>query len=225
MVQNKADIKVVPLVCKTCGSILKANEGEVLFFCPNCETGWEIVVNSLVKRQVFYAAPHKSYPQALKILYLPFWVYEISELEIMDEDKKRKDYFYQKLENINKIYVEAYDSFMSNYYGNLAQQYITASDQYNRTRPERIVGCTRSSVTLEPFLKYYLLRFMDRLRDVTDVDIAFKSTEPVLIGFPYAWISQHEIKDLTLGMSILTQGIMNFHVFVREFYPQQMGTG
>ncbi len=214
---DKKPIHIIPLICKTCGQKLSGDDNDVLFFCTFCNTGWEVVGDELVERKVYRAQPSTSLSGFDNIIWLPFWVFEIEDIIIDAKDDKLREVFMDKSSKIKHVYVEAYDSFMGSLYGNLALQYLGNSIDYELTRAERVVGCTRPADELIPHIKYYILKYLDKLRDVTEIDLEVEQGDIYLVLFPYALVEEHQLLDLMLNIKILSQGIMNFPTFVREY--------
>ncbi|MCD6385765.1 hypothetical protein J7M23_08310 [Candidatus Sumerlaeota bacterium] len=217
MPEEATQIKVIPLICRNCGSALSGAEEDILFFCPRCRVGWEISGSSFKERKVFYAKPRKKDQRFEKLIYLPFWVFEISNIEIKAKPERIREFFMRKSSGVNRIYVEAYECFMGDIYGNLALRYLHSAPRYELVEARKVVGCTRSAETVLPFLKYYLLRYLDQFQDITGVEVSLDSNEFYLVCFPYAFVGENQLLDLTLDFTILTQGILNFHSFRQEF--------
>lgn len=217
MPEGFTEIKVIPLICRNCAATLSGAEDDILFFCPRCRIGWELSGNSFKERKVFYAKPQKIDYQIEKLIYLPFWVFEISNLEIKAKNERLRDLFVRKSSSLDRIYVEAYECFMGDIYGNLAMRYLHSAPHYELIPARKVVGCTRGSEVLLPFLKYYILRYLDQFHDISGVEITVETNEFYLVCFPYAPVGENQLLDLTLNFSILSQGILNFHSFRREF--------
>jgi len=212
------EIRVIPLVCKSCGNALNGAEEDVVFYCPQCAKGWEFHDNSLAECAVYYVKPSRDISEfsQYKVYYLPFWVFELDDVEIICHENRDKEVFIRKMKQVPRIYVEAYESFMGDIYGNLAMRYLMKNPDYELVKAEKVVGCTRLSHHIVPYLKYYLLRYLDQFRDVTNLELKITTGRHYLACFPYVQVNS-ELLDLTIDVKICIQGIMNFHVFDRTF--------
>ena len=67
-----ADIKIIPLRCPDCGNDIESGEDDVVHFCTNCGSGYEIILGKFKKINVFFAKAEESlYNKTL--YYLPMW--------------------------------------------------------------------------------------------------------------------------------------------------------
>ena len=210
-------MKVIPLICRNCGLNLEADQNDVLFYCPDCRKGWELWDNALIERKVYYASTPESISPGQRLLYLPYWVFDIKKIDLSMDDTKTREFFYRKIKGISKIYIEAYESFMTHLYGNMALRYMFESPQYSLLPPQKIVGCTRSSELIRPYLHLYLLKYLDRFNDVTGLDLRLEHGEPYLVAFPHLTIGNNELLDLIMNVKMLIRSIMNFPLFERAF--------
>ena len=222
MHENHQKISIIPLRCNSCGHELSGAEDDVFFLCPLCGVGWEVEGNGLVSRKAFYVHSPATLNNQAPLVYLPFWVFEIHDLTLSSKRARTTSRLMDEVQKMKRIYVEAYDSFMGDVYGNLALRYLKDLSSYEFVPPGRIVGCTRLSGRILPYIRHYILRHLDKTQDVTDMEISFNVSDIFIAGFPYSVKDEHTLIDLMTGLSILTMGIMNFHVFRREF---RIGTG
>jgi predicted RNA-binding Zn-ribbon protein involved in translation (DUF1610 family) len=77
------DIKLIPLRCPDCGKDIESGEGDVVHFCSNCGSGFEVVQDKLKKVSIIFAKPEEDFVNK-KLYYLPMWQI-LSEISV---DKK-----------------------------------------------------------------------------------------------------------------------------------------
>jgi len=69
---GKIDIKLIPLRCPDCGNDIQSDEDDVVHFCTNCGSGYEVVLGKFKKVNVFFAKPEKE-SAGKRLYYLPMW--------------------------------------------------------------------------------------------------------------------------------------------------------
>jgi len=79
------DIKLIPLRCPDCGNDIESGEDDLVHFCSNCGSGYEIILDKLKKVNVIFAKPQEGIENK-KLYYLPMWQI-LSKISI---DKKPK---------------------------------------------------------------------------------------------------------------------------------------
>lgn len=66
------DIKLIPLRCPDCGKDIKSGEDDLVHFCSNCGSGYEIVFDKFKKVNVIFVKPEEEFENK-KLYYLPMW--------------------------------------------------------------------------------------------------------------------------------------------------------
>lgn len=79
------DIKLIPLRCPDCGNDIQSGEDDIVHFCSNCGSGYEVILDKLKKVKVVFAKPQEEIENK-KMYYLPMWQI-LSKISI---DKKPK---------------------------------------------------------------------------------------------------------------------------------------
>lgn len=66
------DIKLIPLRCPDCGVDIESGEDDLVHFCANCGSGFEVVFDKLKKVNVIFVKPQEGIENK-KLYYLPMW--------------------------------------------------------------------------------------------------------------------------------------------------------
>ncbi len=66
------DIKLIPLRCPDCGKDIESGEDDLVHFCTNCGSGFEVVLDKLKKVHVLFVKPQKEVENK-RLYYLPMW--------------------------------------------------------------------------------------------------------------------------------------------------------
>ena len=66
------DIKLIPLRCPDCGKDIQSGEDDLVHFCSNCGSGYEIALGKFKKVNVIFVKPEKEFENK-KLYYLPMW--------------------------------------------------------------------------------------------------------------------------------------------------------
>jgi hypothetical protein len=68
----KTDIKLIPLRCPDCGKDIQSGEDDLVHFCSNCGSAYEIALDKFKKVNVIYVKPEEKIENK-KLYYLPMW--------------------------------------------------------------------------------------------------------------------------------------------------------
>jgi hypothetical protein len=68
----KTDIKLIPLRCPDCGKDIQSGEDDLVHFCSNCGSAYEISLDKFKKVPVIFVKP-KEEIENKKLYYLPMW--------------------------------------------------------------------------------------------------------------------------------------------------------
>lgn len=72
--RDEKQLVILPLKCLNCSSDLRALEEDVVFFCPLCQSCWELKGSTFQERKLFVAKRKINTPKKLAdAFYLPFW--------------------------------------------------------------------------------------------------------------------------------------------------------
>jgi len=66
------DIKLIPLRCPDCGKDIQSGEDDLVHFCANCGSGFEVVLDKFKKVNVIFVKPQEEFENK-KLYYLPMW--------------------------------------------------------------------------------------------------------------------------------------------------------
>jgi predicted RNA-binding Zn-ribbon protein involved in translation (DUF1610 family) len=66
------DIKLIPLRCPDCGKDIQSGEDDLVHFCSNCGSAYEVVLDKFKKVNVIFVKPEKKFENK-KLYYLPMW--------------------------------------------------------------------------------------------------------------------------------------------------------
>jgi hypothetical protein len=66
------DIKLIPLRCPDCGKDIQSGEDDLVHFCSNCGSGYEVVLDKFKKVNVIFVKPQEEFENK-KLYYLPMW--------------------------------------------------------------------------------------------------------------------------------------------------------
>ena len=82
---DPSGLRLVALKCEKCGSLLDADQNDVVYYCNNCDTGYELIneKDELVPAEVDFALPANV--MDAEIIYYPFWVFD-ADVEISSRD-------------------------------------------------------------------------------------------------------------------------------------------
>jgi len=66
------DIKLIPLRCPDCGKDIESGEDDLVHFCSNCGSGFEVVLDKFKKVNIIFVKPKEEFANK-KLYYLPMW--------------------------------------------------------------------------------------------------------------------------------------------------------
>lgn len=66
------DIKLIPLCCPDCGKDIESGEDDIVHFCSNCGSGFEVVQDKFKKVNIIFVKPKEEFANK-KLYYLPMW--------------------------------------------------------------------------------------------------------------------------------------------------------
>jgi hypothetical protein len=67
-----SDIKLIPLRCPECGVDIESEEDDVVHFCSNCGSGFEVSLDNFKKVDVVFVKPETKV-KTKTLYYLPLW--------------------------------------------------------------------------------------------------------------------------------------------------------
>lgn len=89
------DIKLLPLRCPDCGMDIDSKEFDMVHFCSNCGTGFQISGSSFKKINVLYAKPEVDIKDKT-VYYLPMWQM-LASITMKNKYKLKKDEFPEEM--------------------------------------------------------------------------------------------------------------------------------
>ncbi|MBN1693965.1 hypothetical protein JW879_01010 [candidate division WOR-3 bacterium] len=66
------DIKLIPLRCPDCGIDIESGEDDIVHFCSNCGSGFEVTRDKFKKVDIIFVKPKEEFANN-KLYYLPMW--------------------------------------------------------------------------------------------------------------------------------------------------------
>ncbi|HSG81769.1 MAG TPA: hypothetical protein VLC48_05955 [Gemmatimonadota bacterium] len=176
--------RVFVLRCQACRAELPATSNDVAFRCPQCGRAWEIADGALRERPSFHVAP----PAAARgaILYLPYWSFPVSaSAEPRTRDEKTLT-ARDRAAKFERAWVAAYSIHRPTYVGEWGLVYTRVPPGWEaRTGhgPEA-AGATIASSDAKKIVTHYILMEIDRMADISTLDINMNVGDPELWAIP-----------------------------------------
>ena len=173
------EIRVIPLVCPSCGSDLAGPDSVRMFYCANCCTAHDLEAGESTK--VSFA--DSQFLLAGDIIFLPFWHFDAAiDLRSQDPKKMRE---LAAAPRIDRIWVAAFAMRNATVFGDPG--FILTQRQTDwRPRPDgHLAGADLSEKGAEAIARYFALSMIDKRVDITGVDAGITLTDPHLVGVPF----------------------------------------
>ena len=198
---------IQPLVCPECGNELEGLSSDAVFFCKYCQTAAEITPGGLKMYPVTVAYPEK---ESLKPdVCIPFWSFEISvEVRLNGagtecppnmavhafEHMQRKimDTAQRVVGHWTRVLVPAIRMFRPSYYGDPGFIYSCLQKEIPSFKQERgigqfvMLGASRKLVDAARYPRLYALLAVDRIIDITKLDLVIQFKNAQILGIPFA---------------------------------------
>lgn len=214
-------LKVIPLKCLNCASLLNGFENDWIFFCASCQLGWDFSAQKPTPLRLSYARAKKLPPQYQMLFYLPFYYYQVSfNLSAPKQISPRVNLLLQEL---RYIYVPAYQLLRESYFGDLGLIYTEAGikleeeTQLFRPDAQKIGSATRCPSDAKPYLNYYPLLIIDKKQDITGMELKVNSSLDRIWAIPFFDLGK-EIQEGILGKTFPLYALETIDEFRRARY-------
>jgi len=204
-------LRLVALKCSKCGSLLKAEPNDIVFYCNNCGTGFELIneKDELAAVNIDFALPAKK--QDAEIVYLPFWVFDTNiQINSRDSDQTLgsaagfiKNIFSggDGRKPVKKFYVPAFETPITNI-RTLGMEFTKNQPELESIKKDKLTGCRFSSMDAQKLADFIFLSIEaekpDMLKNIT---YSLGLSSPRAIGIPF-YKTGSSLTDGILGITI-----------------------
>ncbi|MBW6517909.1 MAG: hypothetical protein K0A89_05350 [ANME-2 cluster archaeon] len=209
---QRSGLRLVALKCEKCGSLLDADQHDVVYYCNNCDTGYEIIneKDELVPIEVEFAIPENK--RGSEIFYYPFWVFD-SDIEITSREAsgtagslgkfiKKNLGMEGEAKPVEKFFVPAFDTSMENV-KMLGLEFTQKQPDYDTIKKDKLRGCIYSREDAEKIADFIFLSMeAERADMLKHISYSLGLSSPKIVGIPF-------YKDERLG---LVDGIIGIEV-------------
>lgn len=192
---DPSGLRLVALKCEKCGSLLDADQNDVVYYCNNCDTGYELIneMDELAPAEVDFALPANVLDA--EVIYYPFWVFD-TDIKISSRDAsgtssvsgelfKKKQNDGDVTNSVKKFYVPAFDTSLENI-KQLGLGFTRQQPDYETVKKDKIRGCIYSSKDAEKIAEFIFLSLEaekpDMIRSIS-YDLGLSS--PKIVGMPF----------------------------------------
>ncbi len=208
---DPSGLRLVALKCEKCGSLLDADQNDVVYYCNNCDTGYELIneKDELVPAEVDFALPADV--MDAEIIYYPFWVFD-ADVEISSRDASGTgilgDIFKKKgggedvTKPVEKFYVPAFDTSMENI-KRLGLGFTQNQPDYETVKKDKITGCIYSSKDAEKIAEFIFLSLEAEKPDmISNISYDLGLSSPKIVGMPFYRTDGSGLVDGILGIDL-----------------------
>jgi hypothetical protein len=200
-------LRLVALKCQKCGSLLNADTKDVVFYCGNCDSGFELIneKDELVPVNIDFAIPNKKINA--EMVYHPFWVFD-ANVKINSRDAAGSitglimNIFGKEAKNVGKFYIPAFETSLENI-RKLGLEFTKGQPEFEVLKKGKLKGCIYSSKDAMKFADFIFLSIeagkSDTLRSIS-YDLGLSS--PKVIAIPFYKLSDSGFTDGIMGISI-----------------------
>jgi len=200
-------LRLVALKCQKCGSLLNADTKDLVFYCGNCDSGFELIneKDELVPVSIDFAIPNKK--MNAEIVYYPFWVFD-ANVKINSRDAAGSitgfimNIFGKEDKQVGKFYVPAFETTLENI-RKLGLEFTKGQPEFDVLKKGKLKGCTYSSKDAVKFADFIFLNMEaakpDTLRSIS-YDLGLSS--PKVIAIPFYKLSGSGLMDGIMGITI-----------------------
>lgn len=199
-----SDIKLIPLRCPECGSDIESKEDDVVHFCSNCGSGFEVSLDKFKKIDVVFVKPETKV-KTKTLYYLPMWqistnIYiekkyniDITQLPpeiLLDERFSR---FFVELFNKKKakdrmtFFVPAFG--VTNRYQLMDEpgfKFTVEPPELENDSPKDMVGAQYSLEDAKEIAKVMFLSIQSHTSaSIMDADVVFDFGKARIVGIPF----------------------------------------
>jgi len=200
-------LRLVALKCQKCGSLLNADTKDVVFYCSNCDSGFELIneKDELVPVNIDFAIPNKK--MNAEVVYYPFWVFD-ANIKISGRDAAGSitgfimNIFGKEDKMVGKFYVPAFETSLENV-RKLGLEFTKGQPEFESLKKGKLKGCSYSSKDAMKFADFIFLSMeagkSDMLRSIS-YDLGLSS--PKVIAIPFYKVSGSGLMDGIMGITI-----------------------
>lgn len=204
---DHSGLRLVALKCKKCGSLLNADARDVVFYCGNCDSGFELIneKDELVPVDIDFAIPNKKMNS--KVVYYPFWVFD-ANVKIDSRDAAGTitgfltNIFGKEDKKVGKFYVPAFETQLENI-RKLGLEFTKSQPEFDVIKKGILKGCSYSSKDAEKIADFIFLSIeagkSDMLRNIT---YSLGLSSPKVIAVPFYRLDGSGIVDGIIGVNI-----------------------
>lgn len=173
----------VPLVCSKCRKELIGGDNSTVFFCLTCKSGF-------IMENYPESLPLKIYKNNFEwqgeFIYFPFYKIE-GDCSIHCEDLHKLN-AYSNLKSLGTLFYPAFLNLRSLYSDDLTLKFALQSNSFiedKSPKKAKVVDVFVAPNNLEKIAKLFYLSYLDKVADVTNVEVEFslKSVEFALLPF------------------------------------------
>jgi len=205
-------LRLVALKCEKCGSLLDAGQSDVVYYCNNCDTGYELIneKDDLVPVDVEFALPENT--RDAEIIYYPFWVFD-TDIEISSREAsgtigslgkfiKKKVGAEGDVKPVEKFYVPAFDTSMENI-KKLGLEFTQNQPDYDTIKKDKIKGCIYSREDAAKIADFIFLSLEAEKADMLKhISYSLGLSSPKIVGIPFYRTDNSGLVDGILGIEL-----------------------
>ncbi len=200
-------LKLVPLKCQKCGSLLNADTKDVVYYCGNCDSGFELINETDELKPVYidFAIPNKK--TNAEMAYYPFWVFD-ANINISSRDAAGsitgflKNIFGAEDKKVGRFYVPGFETSLENI-RRLGLEFTKSQPEFDTIKKGKLKGCSCSSKDAEKIADFIFLGIEaakpDMLKSIT---YSLGLSSPKLIAVPFYKSGDSGMVDGLIGISI-----------------------
>lgn len=204
---DHSGLRLVALKCQKCGSLLNADPKDVVFYCGNCDSGFELIneKDELVPVNIDFAIPNKK--MNTEVVYYPFWVFD-ANVKINSRDAAGSitgfimNIFGKEDKKAGKFYVPAFETTLENV-RKLGLEFTKGQPEFDVLKKGKLKGCSYSSKDAMKFADFIFLSLeaakSDTLRSIS-YDLGLSS--PKVVAMPFYKLSDSGLMDGIMGITI-----------------------
>lgn len=187
---DHSGLRLVALKCRKCGSLLNADSRDVVFYCGNCDSGFELIneKDELVPLSIDFAIPNKK--MNAELVYYPFWVFD-ANVKISSRDAAGSitgfimNIFGKEDKKVGNFYVPAFETPLENV-RKLGLGFTKGQPEFDVLKKGKLKGCTYSSRDAMKFADFIFLSMeagkSDTIRSIS-YDLGLSSPKVIAIPF------------------------------------------
>lgn len=200
------DLKILPLKCEKCGGFIEAESYDVVFYCGNCSTGFELVDDNLEPIEVKFAAAKGG---STASIHKPFWVLD-TEISFFERrtangvvDAFSKFFLSDRGRDVLRIhfYVPAFEIDLKNL-KKLGIKYTQQQPSLATVGGTKLTGCRLCRKDAEKLAEYLFISVEAGKKDtLQNLRYSMKFHDAFILGVPFVK-EEDKMKDAVLGIAL-----------------------